>query len=247
MLKTYKLEGFNIFEYKELNSTNTKAESLDFSYVKDRDVILTWKQTAGRGQTTNKWESDDNKNISLTLILKPDNLEAVNQFVVSMVISLGVVRFLQRYVENVKIKWPNDIYVGDKKICGILIEHAIAGSTIAYSLCGIGININQKEFFSNALNPISLFQILNRELDLQQVLGELLTDINVYYYDIAKYSTIKEEFLEKLYRKDGVWQWCDTNGIFEAQIVGIDDFGQLILEDILKKQRIYAFKELKYL
>ena len=100
-------------------------------------------------------------------------LEAGKQFAVSMVIALGCLDFLSHYVEGVTVKWPNDVYVGERKISGILIEHRVAGAHIQSSLCGIGVNINQEQFLSDAPNPVSLFQLLGRELPLQEVREEI--------------------------------------------------------------------------
>ena len=173
-MKRYEVSGFGVMEYEEVASTNSLAEKLPLSELKDKQVILTWRQTQGRGQATNRWESAPGKNISMTVIFRPECLEAGKQFAVSMVIALGCLDFLSHYVEGVTVKWPNDVYVGERKISGILIEHRVAGAHIQSSLCGIGVNINQEQFLSDAPNPVSLFQLLGRELPLQEVLEELL-------------------------------------------------------------------------
>ena len=163
-MKRYEVSGFGVMEYEEVASTNSLAEKLPLSELKDKQVILTWRQTQGRGQATNRWESAPGKNISMTVIFRPERLEAGKQFAVSMVIALGCLDFLSHYVEGVTVKWPNDVYVGERKISGILIEHRVAGAHIQSSLCGIGVNINQEQFLSDAPNPVSLFQLLGREL-----------------------------------------------------------------------------------
>ena len=222
-MKRYEVSGFGVMEYEEVASTNSLAEKLPLSELKDKQVILTWRQTQGRGQATNRWESAPGKNISMTVIFRPERLEAGKQFAVSMVIALGCLDFLSHYVEGVTVKWPNDVYVGERKISGILIEHRVAGAHIQSSLCGIGVNINQEQFLSDAPNPVSLFQLLGRELPLQEVLEEL-----------------------HMYRSTGIYDFEDERGIFRASVGGIDEYGQLILKDTDGRERVYAFKEVRY-
>lgn len=245
-MKKYQVSGFEVTEYAEAASTNTLAEELPFTELKDKMVVLTWRQTRGRGQATNKWESAPGKNISMTVIFKPDHLDAGRQFAVSMVIALGCVDFVSRYADGVTVKWPNDIYVGDRKISGILIEHRVAGAYVRSSLCGIGVNINQTEFLSDAPNPVSLFQLTGVEIPLDRALKELLECIAVRYDQIHG-PELEKKFLEKMYRAEGIYDWEDGEGIFRASVAGLDEYGQLVLRDMKGKERVYAFKEVKYL
>ena len=125
MIQEYQVSGFRVREYEELRSTNTEAERVGWNELEDKMVILTYRQTQGRGQVGNHWESEPGKNISMTVVFKPRELPAGQQFAVSMVIALGACDFISRYVNGCSVKWPNDIYVGDRKISGILIEHSI--------------------------------------------------------------------------------------------------------------------------
>ncbi len=246
-MKSYPLGNFTVKEYPELASTNILAAEMPASEWTDRTVVLTWQQTQGRGQAANKWESAPHRNISMTVLLKPAHLEASRQFAVSMVIALGCFDFISRYTGNVSIKWPNDIYVGDKKIAGILIEHKITGMYIGHSICGVGININQEYFYSDAPNPVSLFQLLGHTLPLQQALEELLACIDTRYADIGNYTTLERDFLHHLYRGTGIHRWEDAHGQFQASIAGLDEYGQLRLLDNEGHERLYAFKEVSYL
>lgn len=245
-MKKYPVSGFEVIEYDEVSSTNTIAEAMPLKELKDKMVILTWRQTQGRGQAANRWESEPGKNISMTVVFRPEHLEAGKQFAVSMVIALGCLDFVKRYVKGGTIKWPNDIYVGDQKIAGILIEHRVAGACIQSSLCGVGININQTVFLSDAPNPVSLWQLTQRKLSLQKVLEELLDCIGQRYAGIGDYAALEQDFRKNMYRADGFFEWEDAKGPFCAAIVGIDEYGQLILKDTAGKQRLYAFKEVKY-
>lgn len=245
-MKRYEVKGFEVREYEEVGSTNTVAEGMAVSEMRDKQVVLTYRQTQGRGQVGNKWESAPGRNISMTVIFRPERLEAGKQFAISMVIALGCLDFVSRYVEGGTVKWPNDVYVGDKKISGILIEHRIAGACIQTSLCGIGVNINQEEFLSDAPNPVSLLQLTGRELPLEEALAELLACIGKRYSQIYNYDELEKDFLRNMYRREGVFDWEDEKGRFRASIVGVDEYGQLRLKDTDGEMRVYGFKEVKY-
>lgn len=237
--------AFSILEYEEAASTNTLAEEMPATCV-DRTVVLTWRQTHGRGQATNRWESAPDKNIAMTVILKPDRLEAGRQFAVSMAIALGCADFVARYAEGVTVKWPNDIYVGDRKIAGILIEHRVAGACISQSICGVGLNVNQEVFLSDAPNPVSLFQLTGRTLPLREALEELLACIDARCRCLHDFDGLAREFRAAMYRGEGVFDWEDEQGAFRAEVVGIDEYGQLVLRDTAGNERTYAFKEVRY-
>ena len=163
-----------------------------------------------------------------------------------MVIALGTYDFISRYVGECSVKWPNDIYVGDRKISGILIEHSIMGRYVGGSLCGIGVNINQERFLSDAPNPVSLFQLIGEEIPVERALEELLDCIGKRYEMIWDYEGLERDFLKVLYRREGVYDWEDEREIFRASIRGVNEFGQLMLEDVEGNERVYGFKEISY-
>lgn len=246
-MKRYEVSGFGVMEYEEVASTNSLAEKLPLSELKDKQVILTWRQITGAwagyesvGECPGKEYFNDGC-FSVRSVWRQEN-----QFAVSMVIALGCLDFLSHYVEGVTVKWPNDVYVGERKISGILIEHRVAGAHIQSSLCGIGVNINQEQFLSDAPNPVSLFQLLGRELPLQEVLEELLECIGKRYEQIHRYAELENDFLRHMYRSTGIYDFEDERGIFRASVGGIDEYGQLILKDTDGRERVYAFKEVRY-
>ncbi|MDR1755934.1 MAG: biotin--[acetyl-CoA-carboxylase] ligase [Culturomica sp.] len=244
--KRYRIGEFEVWEFEELDSTNTYASRLRPEDKKDKTVILTGWQTGGRGQQHNRWESEAGKNLSLSLVLKPQGVEAASQFAVSMVIALGCRDFIARRTDGCSIKWPNDIYVGEQKIAGILIEHTLSGNRIAESVCGIGININQRRFLSDAPNPVSLAQLTGGETDLQAALAELLECITVRYAGIGDYRELEQEFKAVMYRRMGWYRWRDAARIFDAEIAGLDEFGRLRLREPGGKTGVYGFKEIAY-
>lgn len=245
-MRKYDLSGFQVLEFEEVDSTNTKAVQLLKEGLGDRSAVLTFCQTKGRGQVGNSWESEKGKNISVTVVFRPEKLQAVRQFAVSMVIALGCRDFISRYVDGCCVKWPNDVYVEERKMVGILIEHTVSGPYIRASLCGIGVNINQRQFYSDAPNPVSLYQLLGKELDIRGVLGELLECIGKRYEQIRDYAGLEKDYLEALYRRCGQYVWEDAGGKFVASVVGIDEYGRLVVKDEEGRERVYGFKEVKF-
>ena len=154
-----------------LESTNSFLKQIIHSKeVKNGTIVSTKHQTTGRGQRNNVWESERNKNILMSFVFFPNNIPAENQFIISKAVSLSILDLLLKYKKNVKIKWPNDIYIDDKKIAGILIENSLRGSEISNSIIGIGLNINQT-FFSNKLpNPTSLKLETNKNYKTEEIL-----------------------------------------------------------------------------
>lgn len=246
-MKKYRLSGFEILEFEEADSTNTLAASLPSGELGDKSVVLTFKQTHGRGQTGNKWESEPGRNIAMTAVFKPFRLDAGQQFAISMVVALGCCDLVSSYVSGASVKWPNDVYVGDKKIAGILIEHTISGAYIGCSLCGLGLNVNQAEFLSDAPNPVSLRQLLGGDSSLHTILEELLDCIGRRYAMIHNYPLLERDYMDMLYRRGGEHDWMDKHGKFRASILRVDGFGQLVLKDSDGKERVYGFKEVSFI
>ncbi len=141
--------------YQTIDSTNSQANR-ELADAPHGSVWVADFQTAGRGQRGNKWESKSAENLTFSILLRPIFLSPTRQFLISQIASIGVLRYLHAKGVEAKIKWPNDIYIGNKKICGMLIEHSISGDKLSGSIVGIGLNLNQREFASDAPNPTSL-------------------------------------------------------------------------------------------
>ena len=149
--------GSNLLFFENLPSTNTHAaDLLKKNNLPEGTIVYTNYQSAGRGYSGNRWESEDGKNLLISIVLFPSFIKPEDQFYISMAVSLGICDFLKRYIPDCSIKWPNDIYVNNDKIAGILIESSITGNKIEYTIAGIGLNINQEKFISDAPNPVSL-------------------------------------------------------------------------------------------
>ncbi len=242
------LIGKTVLWYDEIDSTNNIATKLLSEGCDEGVVVTTDFQTKGRGQQTKSWESEPKKNLMFTVVFKPTFLNIEDQFLLSKAVSLGVVDFLALHGLAAQIKWPNDIYIGDKKITGILIEHNIMGSAISDSIAGIGININQNTFLSNAPNPTSVIIESGKELELEQALKEVLSCIEKRYTLLSKgdIASIENDYFNKLYRLNKFYPYEKNGVIFNAKIVGIKNTGELVLEDECGTQQHYAFKEINF-
>ena len=239
--------GKSLIYVPECHSTNSLAlEMSQQRSVLDGTVVITDNQTAGRGQRGNTWEAAQGKNLTFSIVLQPLFLAVKDQFFLNIFTSLAIQDFLSdKTSATVKIKWPNDILVNGKKICGILIENQIRGLQVSNTIAGIGLNINQSEF--NIATATSLCVVLNKQFDLQLVFDELIGCIEARYMQLRKGSmaTLKEEYLQQLY-----WQGEDhvftSNGIsFTGKINGIDEVGKLSI-DTREGERYFDIKEISY-
>ncbi len=241
--------GSKIERIDELGSSNNYAATqLLTKRLPEGIVFVANSQVDGRGQVSNKWESEPNKNLTFSILLYPDFLEIMRQFEISKAISLGVVDYLKEMTDHVSVKWPNDIYIGNKKVAGILIENSIRLDKISSCIVGIGLNINQQEFVSNAPNPVSLSQITGQIYNLEESLSNLCLKIDARYYQLrtGDFRRIEDDYTEMLYQL-GKWSsYSDENGDFEGQILGVDQIGRLMIENRAGKVNKYHFKEVVF-
>ncbi len=243
------MEKPRIIRVEETHSTNSLLrEWLEREALPNCSVIVADFQTAGRGQVGNVWESEKGKNLTFSLVLYPQTLPVKQQFLISQMAALSVKETLDAYTEGISIKWPNDIYWRDKKICGMLIENDLAGHNLLRSVIGIGINLNQAVFCGDAPNPVSLWQILRQEVDQEVVLRQFLSRFEAYNQILlaGEKALIHARYMEVLYRREGYHSYTDAQGAFSAQIYGIEPTGHLLLQDTEGTIRRYAFKEVSY-
>lgn len=242
--------GSKILKLVKLDSTNNyaTANALKNNWP-EGTVVLAEEQLSGRGQRNNKWESKAGQNLLLSIVLYPGFLPVQLQFLLSKVIALGVADVVKLFAEEVRIKWPNDIYVGDKKVAGILIETSITGHELGTCVAGIGLNVNQLVFESDAPNPVSLAQLRNRKLKRNEVFNLLTEAIDQWYGTLCRADTgrIDKHYLDRLYRYGLAASYRDKNGIFQGTITGLNEIGQLQIEDESGHLRTYHFKEVEFL
>lgn len=258
---------FKIIHIGETDSTNRWLRSLgskEFrnqgasSQVKGEEIpifidslenstsLVVWAeyQTAGKGCGTNSWESERGRNLTFSVLLHPEYIPARAQFRISEAVSVALSKLLETCIyDKVRIKWPNDIYVGDRKICGILIENVLHGTVIKDSIIGIGLNVNQTQFLSDAPNPVSLCQLLGHDSDREALLNGFLQRLG----EELDSETFSRDYRSRLYRKDEVFTYRDAKGEFRAKLIDVLEDGRLSLLDTDGKVRMYAFKEVQFI
>ena len=238
---------FKVIHIDETDSTNhwLKSHQLIANSLEPTAIWADY-QTAGRGCGTNTWESERGKNLLFSMLIHPENLPANKQFQISMAISLAIVDALGQLVGDLSIKWPNDIYWRNGKIGGILIENTLKGNLIKESIIGVGLNVNQREFHSDAPNPVSLWQITGQETNREQLLKDILQAFD-NQKSISGSDPFAPRYTQMLYRRKGFHPYADKNGVFMAEITGVEEDGHLLLLDDNGKQRRYAFKEVQFI
>ena len=211
-------------------------------------VVVADYQTAGKGQGTNTWESEKEKNLLFSILVHPTTLPIERQYILSEAAALSYKEVLDAYTEDISVKWPNDIYWQDRKVSGTLIETSLSKGVFKDFIIGTGINVNQKEFRSDAPNPVSLCQITGREIPLEEVQDRVVEKFEEYYQMVIEdaYETISKRYHEALYRKEGLFPYRDRNGEFTASIDHVKDNGHLVLKDTDGNAREYAFKEVQF-
>ena len=224
----------------------------------DAIVVVAEYQTAGKGCGRNTWESERGKNLTFSVLLHPTEIRAKWQFRISEAVSVALCETLEGYFrplspsdsspgsgeQKVTIKWPNDIYVGDRKICGILIENRLKGSMITDSIVGIGLNVNQRTFLSDAPNPVSIFQLTGEDTDREALLQAFLEELSKAME--MEPEALIEAYHHRLYRREGMHRFSDSQGEFEAKVLNVLEDGRLVLLDAEGKARMYAFKEVVF-
>lgn len=230
-------------------STMLRLREADLMERSEEFVLLTTDfQTAGHGQQNSVWESDAGKNLLFGFLMHPHNIPPDRQFSISEALSLAVADALDTYAEGMNVKWPNDVYWHDRKICGMLIEHDLQGSHIATTLTGVGVNVNQQSFFSGAPNPVSLCQIIDRETDRTALLSDILRNFEAHYRALCQgeYAELHAQYRNKLYHGTGFHLFADLEGKFEAEITDISSIGHLFLRRRDGRVKEYAFKEVAF-
>jgi len=244
-------QTIKILKYTRVNSTNLLAQQMLAEHSISSDtVIWTNDQFGGRGQRENKWEVEPGKNLTFSLIYFPKRLMVNQQFSLSEATALGVLDAIAHFIDNdkVTIKWPNDIYIGNKKVGGLLLEHSIMGNSIDTSVIGIGLNVNQQVFSPKLPNPTSLFIESKKEINIEALLDKVILQLYARYCIIEeqKLADLHAEYCSNLFRKDGYHTFETDKGSFTAKIADVKRTGELILEIQGAGQTAYAFKEVRY-
>lgn len=222
-------------------------------------TIRAGEQTAGRGQAGNSWEAEPGKNLTFSTLLCPDDIPVETFFRLNMLVSLAVTNAIDGKGNiAATIKWPNDIYIGDKKVCGILIENILGEKK--YAIAGVGLNVNQRVFVSNAPNPTSLVLETGHEWPLEPLLEQIIAEMKALRPLLHEPEELKRQYMRRLYRREGYWPYVEREvstaptmiaqgasaDVFEARIVDVLDDGTLLLERRNGEKRNYHFKQIRY-
>ena len=242
---------FQMLELDEVTSTNDFLRGYRPLGGERKLTLVTAEfQTAGRGAGTNRWESERSQNLVFSMLTHPRHIRVEEVFVLSEVLALSIRDAVADFVnEEVKIKWPNDIYCGDRKVCGMLLENDLRSGHIENCVMGVGININQTLFRSDAPNPVSLAQILGHTVEPRFVLERLVENF-VHLYELTEQGQrdhLHQLYLSHLYRWGQRHQFVDDNGRFWATILDVKPTGHLMLIDDDGATREYAFKEVEHI
>ena len=236
-----------IYRFDILPSSNDEATAPE--YV-EGDIIVAERQSAGRGQRGHRWESEQGENLTFSLVLEPQFLNPSHQFLISEAVALAVCDMLADHDIEARIKWTNDIYVGEHKLSGILIEHKLQGSSLARTIVGIGLNVNQKEFSADLPNPISMAQIAGRCFDCDKVLDQLSDHLMRRYAQLrdGEQDALQQDYHSRLYRLDQEHWYARPDGSrFRGTIRGVEPTGALRIETETGEQLSFLFKEVEFI
>jgi len=237
---------------QEVDSTNRfMMDWLTKEKVNEGTIVITEFQTAGRGTDGSLWESERGRNLTFSFVLYPHFLAIEAQFYLNKVISLGLYDVVNELIAGdapVRIKWPNDVYAGDRKIAGMLIQNGVKGSQFEYSVIGIGLNVNQEKFHGDSANPVSLKMITGRDFSLEEILDLTILKIENRIIQLreGKKQEIDRDYLEVLYRYNQLSSYHYKEKQIQAKILGVNRYGQLQLEIPGDKIIECDLKEIKF-
>ena len=244
--------GQRVIRLDQVDSTNNFAMGLLKGMpLEEGAVITTSKQTRGKGQRGNSWESQPGQNVTCSIVLKPTFLDPAKQFNLTRAVSLALTDVLSDLVPSgdVKIKWPNDLFVNEGKIAGILIENVITGNQISYSVIGIGLNVNQLDFLSGGSMATSLQKVTGKSFEVDGILKMICAAVEVRYLQLRNNSAekIEKEYFSRLFKAGVASRFTDFTNIFEATIVDVTKDGLLVLRDANGADRKFAMKEVGWI
>jgi len=240
---------YSVIEIAETSSTNDYIRQLNAKEsLAEGTTVSAHFQLSGRGQVGNSWESEAGKNLLFSTLLFPTGIKITEQFILSQLVAVSLREALANYLAPITIKWPNDIYYGDKKLAGILIENDLCAADISLSIIGIGVNVNQSRFYSDAPNPVSLRQLLGVEIDRRILLADYLTRLAANYRLLknGEADELRKRYHAALFRREGFYPFRDNAGLFPARIEEVDTSGYLHLVAESGERRKYFFKEVVF-
>lgn len=236
----------NVIHLNDIDSTN--AYLLKNADRWQEVTLTTDYQSAGQGMGTNTWESENGKNLLFSILIHPTWLPVTQQYLLSMAEALALRETLAEYADDITIKWPNDIYWKDRKLSGTRIDLNLMGSAMQDMVIGTGINVNQRAFKSDAPNPVSLWQITHEEHSREEILQKILRrfEQNMETLRQGGAAEITKTYHQHLYRRDGMYEYQDSEGVFRAEIDHVEPSGLLVLRREDGTLSSYYFKEVSF-
>lgn len=242
--------GQMLMRLEAVSSTNDYLRDLvRATNTAEGAVVVANSQQAGRGQRGTNWHSERGKNLIMSVLYRPTFLSTDQQFYLSKAVALAVSAVVRKFTKaNVQVKWPNDVLVNGKKVCGILIENLHSGADDWQSVIGIGLNVNQSEFAPALPNATSLSQVTGAEIGLNVVLYALCEALEAHYLQLRKSVTaLDERYLQELYAMNE-WRTFEASGQeFSGCIRGVNAAGKLLVEQASGKLHAFELKEVKLL
>ena len=235
-----------IYHFDTVGSTNDVARDAKYH---DGDIVWAEFQTAGRGQRGHSWESRAGENLTVSAVLEPHFLPVAEQFMLLEAVALALYDFFAELGVDTKIKWTNDIYVGDRKAVGILIEHSYSGGKLSRTIVGIGINVNQTEFSADIPNPVSLAMLTGKKYDRQSLIEQFERCLSVRYSQLknGEWEKLQTDYHSVLYRRDERHTFALPDATrFEGIIRGVKSGGDLVVEHENGEIKSYLFKEIEF-
>jgi BirA family biotin operon repressor/biotin-[acetyl-CoA-carboxylase] ligase len=244
--------GQNAIYLTEIPSTNSYAiDLLSKTSPPEGTCIFADYQSAGRGQIGRYWHSEAGKNLLISYIFYPESLDLSLQFYLNIMSGLALLETVKPYFPGVKLKWPNDIYAGDRKLAGILVQNVLRGQHIRATVVGIGLNVNEIQFPAEIPNPVSLAQLTGSETNLSQIRMQLSKKLEQYFLILkkGKYDHMMAEYRKNLYRIHKESLFTDADGMsFAGSIAGVDEQGRLQIIHAENGQQVtYNFREVTYI
>lgn len=229
-------------------TTSTNDDARDARY-RHGDIVWAEHQTAGRGQRGHKWLSPEGENLTFTMVVEPRFLPVAEQFLLCEAMSVALTDTFAAYDIETRIKWTNDIYAGDRKLEGVLIEHNYAGTTLSRSLLGIGINVNQTQFDPSLPNPVSMAQLTGRRYDRREVLETFERCMLRRYeqLEIGDREALQHDYRSRMYALGEMRPFRYPDGsMIRGAIEGVRPSGELILRHEDGSRHEYLFKEIEF-
>lgn len=232
-----------------VDSTNSYLSELlkkEFD-IPEYSMVLAYNQTSGRGQRGTAWETKEGECLTFSLILKPEFLQADLQFYISKIIAISILEYLEEIAPGFRIKWPNDIMYNGKKISGVLIENSISGGKLKNCIIGVGINVNQNEFV-NLPGAISLFQITQKSIEIEEVMMSIVAKIKKNYIFLKEqdFENINLLYHQNLYLYNESKIFNTEDKSFEGVIIGTEDSGRLLIKNENNEVLSFDIKEIRF-